>query len=40
MCVLVIADDIWHPAEVVRPGLAGFPAPDVILISSARRRIS
>ena len=29
MCVLVIADDIWHPAEVVRPGLADFPDPDV-----------
>lgn len=29
MRVLVIADDIWHPAEVVRLGLAGFPDPDV-----------
>lgn len=29
MRILVIADDIWHPAEVIRMGLAAFPDKNV-----------
>ena len=29
MRILFIADDIWHPAEVIRMGLAAFPDKNV-----------
>ena len=29
MRILVIADDIWHPVEVIRRGLEAFPDGDV-----------